>query len=62
MRFTCQECLKCETDNKTFKLYLLNSLPDDNVYKLAFNYNKKIINDLKEKSELYLFFQMDNYI
>jgi len=63
MRFTCKECFNCETDKKTFKLYLLNSLPDDSVYKLAFDYNKKIINDLREQSELYFpFLQMDNYI
>ena len=63
MRFTCQECYKSETDQKDFNLILLNSLANNNVYKLAFNYNKKIINNFREQSGLYLpFLQMDNYI
>ena len=63
MRFTCQECYKSESDLKNFNLLLLDSLPENNIYKLAFDYNKQIINNLKEQSELYFpFLQLDNYI
>ena len=63
MRFTCKESFKTEYDNKDFNLILLDSLPKDNAYKLAFNYNIQIINNITEQSELYLpFLQLDNYI
>ena len=42
---------------------LLDSLPEDDIFKLAFNYNIKVIKNLKEQSKLYLpFLQLDNYI
>ena len=63
MRFTCKECWKSEFDKKDFNLILLNSLCDDNIYNLAFKYNKQIIRGIKEQSQLYLpFLQLDNYI
>ena len=63
MRFTCKECLLMEYINKDFNLFLLDELSDDNVFKLAFNYNIQIINNITEQSKLYLpFLQFDNFI
>ena len=64
LRFTCQEEYKSQTEFvKAIDILLLDSLPEDDIFKLAFNYNIKVIKNLKEQSKLYLpFLQLDNYI
>ena len=45
------------------KLLFISTLPENNSYKIALNYSKKIISEITEKSKLYLpFLQLDNYI
>jgi len=64
IKFTCEEYIKSLTEGReSAKLILISTLPENNSYKIAFNYCKKIISEINENSKLYLpFLQLDNYI
>ena len=64
IKFTCEDFVKSLTEEReSAKLLLISTLPNNNSYKIAFKYCKKIISEITEKSKLYLpFLQFDNYI
>ena len=63
IRFICQEYIKIVSENRNFNLLLMDKLDETNSYKIASNYNKNIINNLNENSELFIaFLQLDGYI
>jgi len=63
MRFTCKEYLKFSDEYKVTHLILLDDLLEDNSYKIAINFNKKMVNELEENSQLFIpFIQLDSYI
>ena len=63
MRFTCKEYFRTSDDCRVTHLILLDDLTDDNSYKIAIDFNKKMINELEENSQLFIpFIQLDSYI
>ena len=64
MKFTCEEFLISLTEKREpAKLLLIPNLPENNSYKIALNYCRKMICELTENSKLYLpLMQSDNYI
>ena len=63
MRFSCKEYLRFSDEYKVTYLILLDDLLEDNSYKIAINFNKKMINELEENSRLFIpFIQLDSYI
>ena len=63
LRFTCKEYFRISDEKRVIHLILLDRLLEDNSYKIAINFNKKMINELEENSQLYIpFIQLDSYI
>ena len=63
MRFICKEYIKIADEDRRYDLLILDNINERNSYKIANNYNIKIINNLKENSKLYIaFLQLDGYI
>ena len=63
MRFTCKEYFRISDEYRVTHLILLDDLLEDNSYKIAINFNKKMINELEENSQLFIpFIQLDSYI
>ena len=63
MRFTCKEYFRISDEYRVTHLILLDNLLEDNSYKIAINFNKKIINELEENSRLFIpFLQLDSFI
>ena len=63
MRFICNEYLRISEENRVIHLIFLDQLLDDNSYKIAIKYNKQMINELEENSQLFIpFLQLDSYI
>ena len=63
LRFACREFVKIYNENRTMHLFFLDMLPETNSYRLAINYNKKMINNLDENSKLFIpFLQLDSFI
>ena len=61
MRFICREIII--NGNRNMNLLLMDDLENDSSYKIAINYNINMINNLNEKSKLYIpFLQLDSYI
>ena len=63
IRFICKEYIKIADEDRRYDLLILDNLNERNSYKIATNYNIKIINNLKENSKLFIaFLQLDGYI
>ena len=64
LKFTCEEFIKSSLEKRNpAKLLLMPILPENNSYKIALNYCRKLISEITEKSKLYLpMIQLDNYI
>ena len=60
MRFICREIVD---ENRKMNLLLMDALENDSSYKIAINYNINMINNLNEKSKLYIpFLQLYSFI
>ena len=64
LKFTCEEFLTSLIEKREpAKLLLISRCLENNSYKIALNYYRKMINELTENSKLYLpFMQSNNYI
>ena len=63
MRFICRESCKIIDGDRKIHLLFMDDLEDDSSYKIAINYNINMINNLNEKSKLYIpFLQLDSFI
>ena len=62
LKFVCKQFIISIKEFMNFDLLILNS-KKNTIYNKAFNFNKKVISSLTEKSKLYLpFLQLDNFI
>ena len=58
-----KEYFRISDEYRVTHLILLDNLLEDNSYKIAINFNKKMINELEENSQLFIpFLQLDSYI
>ena len=63
MRFICQQYIIYSKEKRKHHLLIMENLTSKNAYKIAINFNKKMINNLKEDSKLFIpFLQLDSYI